>query len=111
MGCPVEPSLEVKLDHFAMGYLAPDELVRIIKTETMKDLEGDQYATAEDVFGVLESANENRRNIHDLTKRTASMSKDAETAKKRADDQLVRIRNLEKKFEYHVDTHFLRINK
>jgi hypothetical protein len=28
MGCPVEPSLEVKLDHFAMGYLAPQRSIR-----------------------------------------------------------------------------------
>jgi hypothetical protein len=80
IGCPVLPSLEVNLDHLAMGYLAPGELAQVIYAEIEKK-EEDKYATVEDVFGVLESVNENRRNIQDLTIRV--------------DDLAVRARDLE----------------
>jgi uncharacterized protein YaaN involved in tellurite resistance len=73
MGCPVEPSLEVKLDHFAMGYLAPDELTRIIKTEIDKkqndaseEDQGDRRALEERVSDLDKYIENLQKRVFDL---------------------------------------------
>jgi hypothetical protein len=69
--------------------------------EKEQEKEGDQYATAEDIFGVLESVNENRRRIVEIERKQNDASEDEQSdrraLKERVSDLDKYIENLQKR--------------